>query len=82
MQAEAAHVCYLTAGCLPLPNDNPACKLALLGGDHLAQRRTYASLLAIMRTEVYEFARCQGELGAACLQRGRRMGQGGDVGSS
>lgn len=59
-QLEAAHMCYLVAGCLPAPIDaGPGCRLVLLGLNHAtaAGRRGMAQLLPLMRSELYEWAR-------------------------
>jgi hypothetical protein len=50
-------VCYLAASCLPMPHDAPDCKLLLLGADHRQRGHAFPHAAAILRTEVYEYAR-------------------------
>ena len=59
MQATAAHICYLLAGVHPQLFD-AASHLCLLGGNHRGDRRCYASVAAMQRTQVLEWARSQG----------------------
>lgn len=59
MQAVAAHICYLLAGVHPQPFA-AASHLCLLGGNHRGNRRCYASVAAMQRTQVLEWARSQG----------------------
>ena len=55
----AAHVCYVLAGLHSQPY-GAASQLCLVGGDHRAQPRCFATLSAMQRNEVLEWARCQG----------------------
>lgn len=55
----AAHVCYVLAGLHSQAYD-AASQLCLVGGDHRAYPRCFATLLAMQRNEVLEWARCQG----------------------
>lgn len=57
----AAHVCYMLAGLHSQPYD-AAAQLCLVGGDHRAHPRCFATLSAMQRNEVLEWARCQGML--------------------
>lgn len=56
-QVEAAHLCYLVASYMPQPFDAPDSRLCLLGADHKAHTRQLAGLLALQRTELYEYVR-------------------------
>lgn len=60
MQEDAAQLCYLVAGLMPQPYD-PAARLCLLGADHRAAPRSLASIPALQRTEVLEWAKLPGE---------------------
>ncbi|CAD7702119.1 unnamed protein product [Ostreobium quekettii] len=56
-EVESAQLCYLVAGILPQPLDAASgCRLTLVGADHRSDPRLYASVEAIQRTEVYEWA--------------------------
>lgn len=59
MQALAAHVCYVLAGLHSQAYDD-ASQLCLVGADHRSQPRRFATLSAMQRNEVLEWAHCQG----------------------
>ncbi len=59
MQVEAAHLCYLVGGVLPQVYDASA-RMCLLGADHRSAPHTLASLPALQRTEVLEWAKLPG----------------------
>ena len=59
MQVEAAHLCYLVGGVLPQVYD-PGARMCLLGADHRAAPHILASLPALQRTEVLEWAKLPG----------------------
>ena len=59
-QACAAQVCFLVAGAAPQPFD-PASRWCLPGADHRRQPRTYASIPALHRALLLEWARLAGE---------------------
>ena len=61
MQAVAAHICYVLAGVHTQPFD-PASKLCLVGANHRTHPRRFASIPALQRSEVLEWARSQGTL--------------------
>ena len=65
MQALAAHVCYVLAGWHSQPCD-AASQTCLVGGDHRAHPRCFATPLAMQRSEVLEWARSQGNT-SQCL---------------
>lgn len=56
-QVEAAHVCYLMAGCQLESSFAPKTRLVLLGADHRRNPCRYVTPLAVQRTEVIELAR-------------------------
>eukprot|EP00850_Spirogloea_muscicola_P022566 SM000301S11769 [mRNA] locus=s301:27656:32480:- [translate_table: standard] len=58
-QVAAAHMCYLLGNRSPEPYSDSA-RVCLLGADHWKNVRTFASSEAIQRTEVYEYAKVQG----------------------
>ena len=58
-QAEAAHLCYLIGGVLPQAYEAGA-RMCLLGADHRAAPHTLASVAALQRTEVLDWARLPG----------------------
>ena len=58
-QAEAAHLCYLVGGVLPQAYDAGA-RMCLLGADHRAAPHILASVIALQRTEVLEWAKLPG----------------------
>ena len=57
-QVDAAHLCYLVAGLTPTFWE-PGARLCVLGADHAA--RSCASVPALQRTEVLEWAKLPGE---------------------
>ena len=59
MQVEGAHMCYLLAGLVPQFYE-PTARMCLLGADHTAHARTYASVPAFQRTEALEWAKATG----------------------
>ena len=59
MQVEAAHLCYLVGGVLPQVYEAGA-RMCLLGADHRAAPHSLASLPALQRTEVLEWAKLPG----------------------
>lgn len=59
LQVEAAHLCYMVAGLAPQSFD-VAARLCLLGADHRASPRCFASVAALQRTEVLEWAKLPG----------------------
>lgn len=60
MQALAAHVCYVLAG-LPSQPYDAASQLCLVGADHRAHPRCFATPPVMQRSELLEWARSQGE---------------------
>lgn len=58
-QVEAAHLCYLVGGGVLEPYQEDG-RLVLLGSDHRQRPRTFASTLALQRSEVYEWIRMHG----------------------
>jgi hypothetical protein len=69
VQAEAAHLCYLVAGVLPQVYE-PGARMCLLGADHRGAPHTLASVAALQRTEILEWAKLPGATStiAASLQ--------------
>ena len=61
LQAVAAHICYVLAGLHIQPCD-PVSQLCLVGGDHRTCPRQFATVSALQRSEVLEWARSQGQL--------------------
>jgi hypothetical protein len=59
VQAEAAHLCYLVAGVLPQVYE-PGARMCLLGADHRGAPHTLASVAALQRTEILEWAKLPG----------------------
>ena len=59
MQVEPAHLCYLVGGVLPQVYEAGA-RMCLLGANHRAAPHSLASLSALQRTEVLEWAKLPG----------------------
>lgn len=70
MQAVAAHICYVLAGMHTQPFD-PASQMCLVGADHRTSPRRFASIPALQRSEVLEWARSQGRHMAELVCTGR-----------
>lgn len=58
-EVTAAHICYLVAEA-NIESYSESARLCLVGADHLKCPRTYSSPDAIQRTELYEYAKVQG----------------------
>ena len=58
MQAVAGHICYVLAGLHTQPH-GPASQLCLVGADHHTCPRRFATIPALQRSEVLEWARSQ-----------------------
>ncbi|CAN6172109.1 unnamed protein product [Urochloa humidicola] len=58
-EVASAHSCYLVAE-LNIDSYSESARMCLIGADHLRCPRTFASPLAIQRTEVYEYAKVLG----------------------
>jgi len=59
LQAVAGHICYVLAGLHTQPH-GPASQLCLVGADHHSCPRCFATIPALQRSEVLEWARSQG----------------------
>jgi len=59
MQAVAGHICYVLAGLHTQPH-GPASQLCLVGADHRTCPRRFATIPALQRSEILEWARSQG----------------------
>ncbi|KAL0026968.1 hypothetical protein WJX79_003842 [Trebouxia sp. C0005] len=58
-QAVAGHICYILAGLHTQPH-GPASQMCLVGADHHSCPRRFATIPALQRSEVLEWARSQG----------------------
>ena len=54
-EVEAAHACYVAAGC-QIQAYSPSARLCLVGADHRARPRTYATPDAVRMTSLLEAA--------------------------
>ena len=61
MQVLAAQLCYMVARA-PLQVWEPSSRLCLLGVDHRQLPRSFASVAAFQRTEIYEWLMSAGEI--------------------
>ena len=59
VQAVAGHICYVLAGLHVQPH-GPASQVCLVGADHHSWPRCFATISALQRSEVLEWARSQG----------------------
>lgn len=68
MQAVAGHICYVLAG-LHVQPYGPASQVCLVGADHRSCPRRFATIPALQRSEVLEWARSQGRHSQISLRK-------------